>query len=107
MSAIVVKLGSSTLVAPDGRLRDEVLEARVRDLVRLQHRGQRPVLVSSGAALLQHFSPATFEGGINHPGVIGAVFGVLMAASIIIQTLLTRKAPSEKSDGAKGAKGSA
>lgn len=49
MSAIVVKLGSSTLVAPDGRLRDEVLEARVRDLVRLQHRGQRPVLVSSGA----------------------------------------------------------
>ncbi|MEQ9336407.1 MAG: glutamate 5-kinase, partial [Miltoncostaeaceae bacterium] len=49
MSIIVIKLGSSTLVAPDGSLRDEVLEARVRDLVRVRRQGHRPVLVSSGA----------------------------------------------------------
>lgn len=49
MSITVVKLGSSTLVAPDGTLRDDILEARVRDLVRLRRQGQHPVLVSSGA----------------------------------------------------------
>ncbi len=49
MSITVVKLGSSTLVAPDGALRDDILEARVRDLVRIRRQGQRPVLVSSGA----------------------------------------------------------
>ncbi len=46
---VVVKLGSSTLVAPDGQLRDEVLEARVRDLVKVLRQGHRPVLVTSGA----------------------------------------------------------
>jgi len=45
----VAKLGSSTLVDADGHLRTEVLEARVRDLVRLRRLGHRPVLVSSGA----------------------------------------------------------
>jgi glutamate 5-kinase len=49
MAVVVVKLGSSTLVGPDGRLRDDVLAARVRDLVRVLHQGQRPVLVTSGA----------------------------------------------------------
>ncbi|MFP5452038.1 MAG: glutamate 5-kinase, partial [Thermoleophilia bacterium] len=49
MSIIVVKLGSSTLVAPDGQLRHDVLEARVRDLVRIRRQGQRPIVVSSGA----------------------------------------------------------
>lgn len=49
MSITVVKLGSSTLVAPGGTLRDDVLEARVRDLARIRRQGQRPVLVSSGA----------------------------------------------------------
>ncbi|MBI2683867.1 MAG: glutamate 5-kinase [Actinobacteria bacterium] len=47
--AFVVKLGSSTLVDESGRLRDSVIEARVRDLVRLRRQGLRPVLVSSGA----------------------------------------------------------
>lgn len=49
MSILVVKLGSSTLVAPDGQLRDEVLRARVADLARARQAGVRPVLVSSGA----------------------------------------------------------
>lgn len=49
MSVIVAKLGSSTLVGPDGELRDDVLAARVRDLVRLRRQGHRPILVTSGA----------------------------------------------------------
>lgn len=49
MNVVVVKIGSSTLVDGDGRLRAEVIEARVRDLVRLARQGLRPVLVSSGA----------------------------------------------------------
>ena len=49
MSAFVVKIGSSTLVDQAGALRDEIIESRVRELVRLRRQGQRPVLVSSGA----------------------------------------------------------
>lgn len=49
MSILVVKLGSSTLVSPDGELRQDVLEARVRDLVRVRAHGHRPIVVSSGA----------------------------------------------------------
>jgi glutamate 5-kinase len=49
VSVIVAKLGSSTLVDADGQLRTDVLEARVRDLVRLRRLGHRPILVSSGA----------------------------------------------------------
>ncbi len=46
---VVVKLGSSTLVAGDGRLRDDVLDARVAELVALREAGMSPVLVTSGA----------------------------------------------------------
>jgi glutamate 5-kinase len=49
MAVLVAKLGSSTLVDPDGRLREGVLEARVRDLVRVRRLGHQPVLVTSGA----------------------------------------------------------
>jgi glutamate 5-kinase len=49
VSVIVAKLGSSTLVDADGELRTDVLEARVRDLVRLRRLGYRPILVTSGA----------------------------------------------------------
>jgi glutamate 5-kinase len=49
MATIVVKLGSSVLVDSDGRLRGDVVAARVRELVRVRHRGHRPVLVTSGA----------------------------------------------------------
>lgn len=47
--SIVVKLGSSTLVDDEGRIRSGVIDSRVRDLVRLVRQGLRPVLVSSGA----------------------------------------------------------
>ena len=49
MAILVAKLGSSTLVNAAGRLRDDVLEARVRDLVRVRRQGHHPVLVTSGA----------------------------------------------------------
>ena len=49
MAILVAKLGSSTLVDASGDLREDVLEARVGDLVRLRRQGHHPVLVSSGA----------------------------------------------------------
>ncbi|MGD9570829.1 MAG: glutamate 5-kinase [Thermoleophilia bacterium] len=49
MAVLVAKLGSSTLVDDAGELRHEVLEARVRDLVRVRRQGHHPVLVTSGA----------------------------------------------------------
>lgn len=49
MAILVVKIGSSTLVDDAGQLRTEVLDARVRDLVRVRRQGHHPVLVTSGA----------------------------------------------------------
>ena len=49
MAVLVVKIGSSTLVDDAGQLRTEVLDARVRDLVRVRRQGHHPVLVTSGA----------------------------------------------------------
>jgi glutamate 5-kinase len=49
MAVVVVKIGTSTLVDAEGRFREEVLEARVRDLVRIRRQGHAPVLVSSAA----------------------------------------------------------
>ena len=49
MAVFVVKIGTSTLVDATGRFREDVLEARVRDLVRIQRQGHRPVLVTSAA----------------------------------------------------------
>jgi len=49
MAVVVVKIGTSTLVDSAGRFRDEVLEARVRDLVRIRRQGHAPVLVTSAA----------------------------------------------------------
>ncbi|MFN8109991.1 MAG: glutamate 5-kinase [Thermoleophilia bacterium] len=46
---MVAKLGSSSLVDGDGGIRDELIDARLRDLERLRRLGHRPVLVSSGA----------------------------------------------------------
>ncbi len=49
MAVLVVKIGTSTLVDSGGRFRDDVLEARVRDLVRILRQGHQPVLVTSAA----------------------------------------------------------
>ena len=46
---LVAKLGSSTLVGEDGRLQEQIIESRVRDLVAARTAGTRVVLVSSGA----------------------------------------------------------
>ena len=49
MAVFVVKIGTSTLVDRAGRFRNEVLESRVRELVRIQRQGHQPVLVTSAA----------------------------------------------------------
>ena len=49
MAVFVVKIGTSTLVDPAGRFRDEVLLSRVREIVRIQRQGHQPVLVTSAA----------------------------------------------------------
>ena len=49
MAIFVVKVGTSTLVDAAGRFRDDVLDGRVRDLVRIQRQGHQPVLVTSAA----------------------------------------------------------
>lgn len=46
---MVVKIGTSSLVDSAGRLRDDVLDERVAELVRVRRQGHRPVLVTSGA----------------------------------------------------------
>ena len=49
----VVKIGSSLLVDPrDGRLRESWLEGLAADVLELRDRGQRVVVVSSGAIAL-------------------------------------------------------
>jgi len=49
VAVLVAKIGSSTLVDERGELREDLLEARVADLVRVRRHGHEPVLVSSGA----------------------------------------------------------
>jgi len=83
MSILVAKIGSSTLVDPGGRVRDEVIEARVRDLVRLRRQGHRPVLVSSGA-IACGFRPLGFR---ERPTALPD----LQAASAVGQGLLFRR----------------
>jgi glutamate 5-kinase len=46
---MVVKIGTSSLVDPGGRLRGDILDERVAELVRVRRQGHRPVLVTSGA----------------------------------------------------------
>jgi glutamate 5-kinase len=60
---LVVKVGSSLLVAPDGALRREWLEGLVADLAALAGRGVRPIVVSSGAIALGARRLALRKGG--------------------------------------------
>lgn len=83
MRVVVAKLGSSTLVGPDGRIREEVLEGRVRDLVRVVRQGHRPVLVSSGAIALG-LGPLGFT---TRPSALPD----LQAASAVGQGMLFRR----------------
>ncbi|HWH13346.1 MAG TPA: glutamate 5-kinase, partial [Miltoncostaeaceae bacterium] len=83
MSVLVAKIGSSTLVDAEGRVRDDVIAARVRDLVRLRRQGHRPVLVSSGA-IACGFRPLGFR---ERPVALPD----LQAASAVGQGLLFRR----------------
>lgn len=83
MSVIVAKLGSSTLVDEEGLIRDEVLEMRVRDLVRARRQGHHPVLVSSGAIACGFRSLGFAERPTALPD--------LQAASAVGQGLLYRR----------------
>jgi len=49
---IVVKIGSSTLISPDGQLRSEWLKHLGKDIAKLKSLGKEVVLVSSGAVAL-------------------------------------------------------
>lgn len=49
---LVVKVGSSLLVSPDGKVRSSWLETLVADLAACARAGQRPIVVSSGAIAL-------------------------------------------------------
>lgn len=60
MSVVVAKVGSSTLVDAQGRVRTDVLDTRVADLARVARQGHRPVLVSSGA-IACGFAPLGFD----------------------------------------------
>ena len=52
------------------------------------------LVVSGLAALGQHFMPGVYQGSFNHPAIVGLMVGAFAISSIIVQTLLTRKAPS-------------
>ncbi len=79
----MVKLGSSTLVDADGQLRDEILESRVRDLVRVRRQGHHPVLVTSGAIAC----------GLGRLGITErpTALGDLQAASAVGQGVLFQR----------------
>jgi glutamate 5-kinase len=49
VEAVVVKVGSSSVVGDDGRLRGEALDGLAAEVAELARAGRRPVLVSSGA----------------------------------------------------------
>jgi hypothetical protein len=52
------------------------------------------LVVSGLAALGQQFMPGVYQGSFNHPAVVGLMVGAFAISSIIVQTMLTRKAPS-------------
>src|SRR5207244_8582398 len=58
---VVLKIGSALLVAEDGAIRRQWLEALVDDVARCRRRGQQLIIVSSGAIAV----------GCRHPGRSG------------------------------------
>lgn len=48
-NVVIVKIGSSTIVGEDGRLREDVIRSRARDVIGARQAGYHPVVVSSGA----------------------------------------------------------
>ncbi len=59
------------------------------------------LLVTSGVAtLVAHAVPGSYQAFARHPGILGMGIGAFMVTSLILQTLLTRKAPAEKAEAA-------
>jgi hypothetical protein len=56
------------------------------------------LVVSGLAALGQQFMPSVYQGGFNHPVVVGLMVGAFAISSIIVQTMLTRKTPSSRAE---------
>ncbi len=56
------------------------------------------MILGSLATFLQHANPDYYIAGYNHPGLIGTAFGVLVAASMIVQTILTRESSSSSAE---------
>lgn len=50
------------------------------------------------ATLLTHSAPESYEAFQQRPGLIGIGVGAFLVASLVLQTLLTRKAPASKAE---------
>lgn len=50
------------------------------------------------ATFLAHAAPESYQAFQNRPGLVGMGVGAFLVASLILQTMLTRKAPAAKSE---------
>lgn len=54
-------------------------------------------LVTTGVAtLFTHFVSGSYESFLHHPGIMGAAVGAFLVTSLALQTMLTRKPPSDE-----------
>jgi len=56
------------------------------------------LVTTSIATLVTHASPRSYETLQHNPGLVGIGVGAFLLSSLILQTLLTRKAPANKSE---------
>lgn len=57
------------------------------------------LVTMSLATLMTHSVPGSYEAFQRNPNLVGVGMGAFLVSSLILQTLLTRKAPSAKSEG--------
>ena len=53
------------------------------------------LVASSVATLIAHSVPESYQAFPKHPGIVGMGVGAFLVTSLILQTLLTRKAPAK------------
>ncbi len=58
------------------------------------------LVVAGLGAVATTYSPSWYQAVVDKPGVLGAAMGAFLVASLIVQTLLTRNAPSAGTDSA-------
>lgn len=56
------------------------------------------LVTTSIATLLTHAAPGSYEALHRNPGMVGIGVGAFLVSSLILQTLLTRKAPAAKAE---------